>query len=594
MVRYTNETVDFDLYEKRIRHLGYVLYDKAAFKVERNRLFGDSGVLKLMAVDVMAQRTRCRKQGVLKEQVLSYLIDWEGVPEHYFVKGRNADGGSSLSIDMNKCLNAVYENGYATEFLEYYMEHRSLLSLSNKMAKLLETCCVDAAVNEFGVPLSRIGYSVNQQPNFRYNYKNHDIIAVIPKRAATCLSVDEGYLLAWGDFAQSDFRVAYNLFLRSEENDKLMLEYEDKYEALARMVAKELGTGFSYEEFKRDRKLYKKLTLATMYGTRGSRIKEQDTFIRVLAKFLTKCPKYSEYYNGLNDIYELGLPLSVTSYFNNEQISPQKGSAEATINRALNCPVQSGTSELVILTVNKILDSFYSLGYTEDDICIYCVRHDEPIFKVRKEVMKDSWIFENFKTILVDDWTPLSLTFAFGYNYLVEDKGLTAQFNQSVAENSSRIEKATGSVSKRVYRPVPSVLRLQVYNICVPGSGTIIAYYDESRNRVHYSIAQTENAGKIKLAIRQELHSLALDGSYCGVIVRSACLEGEDYNTAGLYIRYKLVTVYALDKVANLAKYAACVYCKSACISSPVNPPVASYESFIKSVSRFEEMEVDS
>lgn len=83
MVKYSNETVNFDLYEKRIRQSGYVLYDRTAFKVARNMLFGDSGVLKLMAIDTMAQRTRCRKQGIIKEQVLSYLIDWEGVPEHY-------------------------------------------------------------------------------------------------------------------------------------------------------------------------------------------------------------------------------------------------------------------------------------------------------------------------------------------------------------------------------------------------------------------------------------------------------------------------------------------------------------------------------
>lgn len=591
MVKYAKETVDFDTYEKRIRQLGYVLYDRAAFNVERNKLFGDSGVLKLMAIDVMAQRTRCRKQGIIKEQVLNYLIDWEGVPEHYFVKDKES---KSLSIDMNKCLSVVYENGYASEFLEYYMEHRSLISLTNKMSKLMERCHTETAVNEFGVPLSRIGYSVNQQPNFRYNYKDHDIIAEIPKRAASCLSVEEGYLLAWGDFAQSDFRVAYNLFLRSEENDKLMLEYEDKYEALARMVAKELGNKFSYDEFKKDRNLYKKLTLATMYGTGGSKIEEQNTFISVLSRFLMQCPKYKAYYDGLNDLQELGLSLNITSYFNNEQTSPQKYSATATVNRALNCPVQSGTSELVILTVNKILDSFYSLGYTEDDICVYCVRHDEPVFRMKKKVMKDSWIFENFKTILVDDWTPLSLAFEFGYNYLVSDEELTLQFKQSIAENASRIATVTKSPPEKEYRPIPSVLRLQIYNICVPGYGTVIAYYDESRNGVHYSIAQTEEAGQIKLAIRQELHSLSLGSTYKGIIVKSACLEGEDYNAAGLYVRYKLTTVYALDKVTNLARYATCVYCKSVGVDSPVNPPAVSYENFVKSVTKFKEMEADS
>ncbi len=139
------------------------------------------------------------KAGVLlKEQVLKLpRLTGKVCQNIIFIKDRSS---SSLSIDMKKCLSVVYENGYASEFLEYYMEHRSLLSLVNKMDKLMERFCNETAVNESGLPLSRITYSVSQQANFRYNYKDPDIIAVIPKRTASCLSVEKGYLLAWGGF----------------------------------------------------------------------------------------------------------------------------------------------------------------------------------------------------------------------------------------------------------------------------------------------------------------------------------------------------------------------------------------------------------
>lgn len=62
--------------------------------------------------------------------------------------------------------------------------------------------------------------------------------------------------------------------MRSPENDEIMNRYEDKYEALARIVSKSLGREFDLDKFKTDRKLYKKLTLATVYGMADSGVPE--------------------------------------------------------------------------------------------------------------------------------------------------------------------------------------------------------------------------------------------------------------------------------------------------------------------------------
>lgn len=78
------------------------------------------------------------------------------------------------------------------------------------------------------------------------------------------------------------------------------------------------------------------------------------------------------------------MPFAVKSYFGHEEIINVDSYDRNPLFKALNTPIQAGTSEVVILTVNKILDMFYELGYTEDDVSVYMVRHDEPVFKVKE------------------------------------------------------------------------------------------------------------------------------------------------------------------------------------------------------------------
>lgn len=60
-----------------------------------------------------------------------------------------------------------------------------------------------------------------------------------------------------------------------------MSDIEDKYEGLARLIAQHEGTTFDLAKFREMRKMYKTLTLATMYGTRDS--------IENQSKSLLKC-----------------------------------------------------------------------------------------------------------------------------------------------------------------------------------------------------------------------------------------------------------------------------------------------------------------
>lgn len=298
----------------------------------------------------------------------------------------------------------------ATEFLTQYMAHRSMKSKRDSLRKLVEGCKNSVAKDRYGRDLAKIPFIASEQVNRRFNYKNYDIISQIPKSEASMIGVEDGYFLAWGDFAQSDFRVAYNLFMRSPENDEIMNRYEDKYEALARIVSKSLGREFDLDKFKTDRKLYKKLTLATVYGMADSGVPEENEFIQMFSQFLSTCDKYVEYRKRISDNSLMQTPIRITSYFGYDQYAmPDSRNADKLMYDALNMPNQTGTSELVILTVNSILETARECGLSEDQFGLYLTRHDEPIFRIKEDAMEYLWILKKHSTILVDDWTPLRM-----------------------------------------------------------------------------------------------------------------------------------------------------------------------------------------
>jgi len=587
MVRYErDEYVDLDRYEYYLKRNGcYVLYDRDMLDRYRKGLQNRSGVYELMAADRMRHHSGGRYLVMTKDGIIQYLANSEHCPWHYF----NNRHTKSESLDMKKCLLPLYENGYAQEFLEYYMQYRSLSNKSNKLKKIIGQCNSGEAKSHDGVTLSRIPFNVKRNPNYRYNYSDYDIIAQIPKDTASCIGIDDGYVLAWGDFAQSDFRIAYNLFMRSEENDAVMMRYSDRYEGLARIVSSKLGRPFDSKEFAESRSLYKKLTLATVYGTASTVIKSESAFISMFNQFLDKCPRYVEYRDRLHAAYQLGLPIVVESYFGNTEVSPILPNEQSTVNRALNAPIQKGTSEIVIITVCKILEKFYSLGYGEDDISLYFVRHDEPIFKMREGVLKDSWVFQEFASILVGGWTPLEMSFTFGYWYNRPDERLVGMYRESCKANRGRVTKISPKIEIENFYPVKKIMQLITYCIKLE-TESIIAFYDEKRHKVHYSIAETTDDEGIWSVIVEQTRGIRSDGEYCGIVVQNNYKDHEEYSN-GIFLRYKCSSGTEYYKVSSLTKYAVCRYCKANGTESPVDPPLESMSEFVTSVGVLEEMQ---
>lgn len=591
MLRFHRDSfVDIEKYEERIRRNGYILFDldKTAKVLPYERSVCDSYAN--VAKDIMLHNSGLRCVSLSSSVIYGYLVTHEKCPEHYF-KNRKTKG---VSLDKKRCLLPAYSNGYAKEFLQNYITYTSLKSKCDKMAKMIDMFANSELVpDKYGNQLHKICYNVNQQVNLRYNYKDYDVIA-IPKEYNDCIGVEDGYFLAWGDFAQSDFRIAYNLLLRNEENAKIMDAYDDKYEAFARLIDSETGIEFDEEIFKRDRSKYKQHTLATIYGTRGSVINDDKEFINHLVSYLSRCKKYSEYERRVNDRIKLGLPLLVSSYFGHvESVAINPNYVDGARNSALNYPIQSCTSEMVILTVNSILDRFYEMGYTEDDISVYYVRHDEPVFKVKESVIKDLWVLNDASTIMVDSWTPLQLEFHFGYRYKVPDDELENSIARVYEENKDKLtiySKADITEEEiktsNQFFPLKEVFNLQFFYAGIEND-TLITFYNPIENQVDYILAHTKstNSEELENIVYKKISDAVpriLERGYKGIIAENNYVES-NIILNNEFVKFIKVMNSSMNNVCALSQYMLCRIAKKRGIDG-IDPPYKTFESLINSV----------
>lgn len=580
---YKDTVIDFDKYERYLRHRPYIVFDREKMlkTLQYEKCHADT--FASLAIDTMIYKSNGSCAELSKNAILTYLMQYEGCPERYFYNHKT----EGASLDAKKVLSKLVNNGHAEEFLQDYMAYKSLVAKNGKISGIINTNTQSAGINKDGIALTKLFFEVNQQKNFRYNYKNSDIIA-IPKEYNDCISVEDDYFLAWGDFGQSDFRIAYNLFMRSPENDLIMNAYEDKYEALARMVASYENQAFDYDKFKEERQMYKRLTLATVYGTRDSIIASEQPFIKRLTDFLYKCEKYVEYEKRIKDRIDLNLPVLVDSYFGNMQSISGKYRAVDLLNDALNAPVQTGTSEIVALTTMQILEEFYKLGYTEDEISVYYVRHDEPVFRVHKNVLKDAWVFNQFNQILIDDWTPLRMDFNFGYYYKQADEELEKSIHEVYDKNLDKIVNIPVGNTINDFYPAPPIYTITASKIETPDNKVIYGFYVPDSNAIQYNLLQENEVLEqdYVLSIINKLEPIIYEKGYRGIRILVDFLETGESFLGQSYIGIKNLNDNSLSKVKTLLRYMYCRYCKSKQIAYDENiTPLQCDAAFIESVS---------
>ena len=444
---------------------------------------------------IMATKSAYTYLTVDKTSIISYLLDLEGVPESYLSNPK----AKGLSI-AESIRNKIIEDKMAEEFLcqyNYMSVSKNLWSRLKGITDKKELCKTNL-VTDNGEPIAELYYKLNCLKNRRVSTTDYNVIG-IPKNRAYIMEAPKGITFFEGDLPQADLRNAFNLLLKTPDTEKIFNSEEDAYKAFAKLVAKMNYKEFDEENFMENRNDYKAVTLGPLYGKVQAENPIQKEYVDSINKVLSTIPKYQKFKNNIISKKDAGFDIYSTSYFGYKQIVEASNHGFAgrgdILNSALNSPIQTSTSELVILITNSICKDFRDLGLVQGvDFGVLVVRYDEPIFWLRDELILDySWVFKNHEKIIIDDFTPIPLEFQANKVYHVYNKEINELYNKSCDINKDKIntklKEFTPSVDK--YIPVMGTLNLALgYNRV--DDGYICVLLDRENRRKFLKIKSEE------------------------------------------------------------------------------------------------------
>lgn len=384
-----------------------------------------------------------RYSSLTKDNLIEYLEEL-GVD---FDKRFRTKKGGEPSLDIKRVITPLIEQNIAPTVLGIYKEWRSYLTYASFLRKLTERR-PPFHMTWDGKVILEFPTHITEQENLRVYYTDVACVSVPKPFSSIITGPTDKHHLAWCDYPQADWRFAYNLFIRDETNEQVMRNCTDAYEGLARIVE---GDSFDPDEFRDTRKAYKVDCLSVFYNSSNNK-----PIPKAMREYFRSRPRYAKYFYDLSLLYRFKLPVPITSYFGYEQLLPEAPYDSAFISKGLNTPIQTFTSHVVNETVLGILEKFWELGYTKDDINVYYVRHDEPIFYFKDTILKDSYIFKDCSEIHIDGFTPIHLEFQFGDYYKQEDEKLTRQIAEYMNSADDLLHVYPVGEMKP-YNPVPSV-----------------------------------------------------------------------------------------------------------------------------------------
>ena len=506
MIQITRDTaiVDVDRYDNYLNDVGYLTYYRKDLEISSKYLLGVRAHYAYLAARTMQLHSNFNYYVLERETIYRYLTRVEHCPASFFHHGRTKD----FSLDMKRSLQPCIDEGYAVEFLTYYCAFSKTKKRIEDMEKLLGRCTAPVGKDAEGNQLYKMPFFAKQDSNLRFTTVNENVIG-IPRDLKSIFHAEDGYCLVWGDFEQSDWRVAYSLFINSKEDEDIMNSVDDKYEAIARVIARRNGVEFNLEEFKAQRPMYKTLVLAAVYGKRGSKVKAENDFLQMMGRFLSTCERYMRFVNRLLLYKSLNLPIYLKSFFGHVEAININVSDEQLLHKGLNTPNQSCTSELIIMQVNSIMDTVESLGYGPDDFRIFFVRHDEPIFIMKKSLISElGWIFKEHEDIQVEDWMPLKMPFYFGTVYSEKDPELTAQYEESCAKHKDKIHTGiTRTGDSSTWMPLQDILLATLATHKLEDS-TIATLFFPARNEKHTVSIPSTDDNKIMITIAKMFNGI--------------------------------------------------------------------------------------
>lgn len=466
--------IDFPKYEEELN------MDLASIYINKSQLVSKCSLLeaqqRLLQYDLNLEMCLLSRQTyhvVSKDSMIELLVSY-GIDKKKF-KAKNVSG---YSLDSKKVISPILtdfknrNNPFSYQdiitFLEKYQQMKRLGTLVGSGRNVFNRAEETDTVNRFGESLKKVRFSYNRSQNNRYYTKNENIQG-LGKEYLSCIQPPKGYVLVYADGSQADFREACEmLFLDNPAfAEYYHAEPTDKYKAIAKFIKSRLGLPFDEEEYKQTRKVYKELTLSTIYGKKDfskSNLKNISEAYE-LVKFIEASPKFKEYSTLIKNAIDFRTEVMATDIFGHVTVWP--ANAMNVEEEVRNSPIQATTSAIVILWSMAIIDKFRSFGFTKDDFGILFNRHDEMVFYMREDLMEYSWIFKEYSEVALDDWDKLEFLPVFSYNYYSEDEDLKKKYEEVVEKNKDKITPfVKGEPNPNGYSPTLKHCNVYTYS-CV-------------------------------------------------------------------------------------------------------------------------------
>lgn len=460
-----NLSADKTVYFDQIKSLHMLKYDKQVL-----------ATLEAGLLDYIRTKSGNRIMTLKRDDIIDFLIKYERVPEGRMLVRDSK--GTRISLDRKKVINPLEEAGYAPGFMYWYIPYVEYKSATQNFESFINRASRSAHLSAEGFPLVECSYFLSIASTGRLYYKDENIQA-IPKRYLSAMTVPADYFLVWGDFAQIDLRVAFHLYLRGNPKyDEIFRKYDDKYEAVARIIHLVLGQEFNPEQFKKDRNSYKVSVLSRLYDASIDTMLRSNPnveFVKFLDRFFKEHQYYQKAVRDLKEIIENGVQLEMRDYFGYENTIAIENQDE-NFKEAINFPVQSTSNSIVVHLVNSIVRRFREAGFNEDKFRVYLIRHDEPIFMVHKDCAHYLHILKDYSKVQVDDWDELLVDPYFGFSYGEVDNDLMMLYEQvSDIYKGQMTPRKIGE--KRKYKPAKSVFNFSVEYTDLNGRLLVTALY---------------------------------------------------------------------------------------------------------------------
>lgn len=426
-----------------------------------------------------------------KESFGRFLIKC-GAPENIVCSGT----GGRVALNKARVISPLlsYIETRLRSAPVYYADLRDLVLLykdyieskhrSDTMFKKHERFKLIDEYNKEGQQLCEITSLYERQSTGRY-YTNSDNLQGWNLYAVPTFNCPKDYFLVWADFDQIDLAVAANmiLFNGKPELREIFSMYPDKYEAMSRIIYDSLNMPFDKGRFQLNRKPIKTSILARLYGAGLDTIRRNGfkdlSDAHALDTYFNNHKYYNEYRTNFEKAITFGGEVTARDYFGIERTIPVPQNPvqrSRVIDKCLNTPIQSTSNDIVMLWVLNIVKYFRDMGVGKELFRPYLLRHDEGLFIAHKSLLEHMWIFKQFGSIAIDDWSEITVSPKFGYHYTVEDEELTDAYEKAVTLNQSKITPyqqgapstdtwvATGRPLE-VYVYAPVTVAVFIYNI---------------------------------------------------------------------------------------------------------------------------------